>query len=777
MCRSVSLSLSLSVGLLSTATITSTILLSNSVSATGSNTDVVDQINITVPVSCTLEGTGMNTHNAEITNGTYNSAIGETTLKAFCNDNEGFAIYAIGYTDNLNGKNVLTNSTLGSTHDIPTGTAISGNNSQWAMKLSTITTPQPTYPIIIAGSSDDTEKEQGDPDYSTFQEVPDDYTLVAKRTSGTDIGTVAEGTSLKTTYQAYISKTQPAGTYTGQVKYTLIHPHDEPTPPSSMLLTGSEVNIKMKSLASGTTVGSTTTFNMNIKSIKMANSLPADFEPSEANTVSTPDSKYPIYIFFDDTDNAGIMYFYTESDAVVMNPDSSSLFRNYSYLSDISGLADWDASYVSSMAVIFARNRGITSLSALANWDTSSLSDIRGAFSYNTKLTSLSGLEDWNVSKTTSFERLFTGDSALTDISALANWNTSNVTSLYQAFTLSDPSAITSLHGLESWDTGKVTNMEGTFANMTSLTDISALSNWDTGSVTRMVSTFNNDRSLASVAALKNWDTSNVTTMRGMFGQDNSLTSIDVSNWNTSNVTDMAIFYYVEDDNDGTSKLTSIIGLNNLDVSNVKDMSFMFYGAAQITHYDIDNWDVSKVESFNHMFADNYKLENLNLSKWDVSSVKTMYDMFDDNYKLTTIGDVSHWNTVSLIDVGGWLNGATSFVGDNGTLDLSGWNTSNLKSSGEVFRATKLQTIDLSGWSFDSISNSGWDGAGSGIYHEYGNDDSAYKGFGGMFKDASLLTTVYVSQFGLNSFNAAINNGINTAGMWTGSGVSGFTVK
>lgn len=192
--------------------------------------DVVDEVNITVPVSCSLSGVGMNTHNAEITNSTVNSAIGETTLKAYCNDNNGFAIYTIGYTDNTDGKNVLTSSALGSTYDIVTGTATSGDTSNWAMKLSTITDPAPTYPIVISGSSADTDKEQGDPDYSTFQAVPDDYTLVAKRTSGTDIGASAEGATLKTTYQAYISKTQPAGTYTGQVKYTLIHPNDATAP-------------------------------------------------------------------------------------------------------------------------------------------------------------------------------------------------------------------------------------------------------------------------------------------------------------------------------------------------------------------------------------------------------------------------------------------------------------------------------------------------------------------------------------------------------------------
>lgn len=165
-----------------------------------------------------MSGTGMNSHNAEINNGQYNSAIGETAIKAVCNDNEGFAIYAIGYTDSVDGKNVLTNSGLGSTYDIVTGTALSGN-SQWAMKLDTITNTEPAYPISIQNSFD------------SFHEVPNDYVLVAKRTAGTDTGTNAEGSTLITTYQAYIDATQPAGTYTGQVKYTLVHPHDtEETP-------------------------------------------------------------------------------------------------------------------------------------------------------------------------------------------------------------------------------------------------------------------------------------------------------------------------------------------------------------------------------------------------------------------------------------------------------------------------------------------------------------------------------------------------------------------
>ena len=196
-------------------TMLSGIVLSSSI-VTADNDSVVDEINITVPVACTISGIGMNTHNATINNGQYDSAIGETTIKALCNDNEGFAIYTIGYTDDTDGVNVLTSSTLGTTFDITTGTQTSGVDSKWAMKL-TADSGQ-TYPIVIENS------------FNNFHNVPDDYTLVASRASGTDVGTSAIGSTITTTYQAYISSTQPAGTYTGQVKYTLVHPNDADAP-------------------------------------------------------------------------------------------------------------------------------------------------------------------------------------------------------------------------------------------------------------------------------------------------------------------------------------------------------------------------------------------------------------------------------------------------------------------------------------------------------------------------------------------------------------------
>ena len=325
---------------------------------------------------------------------------------------------------------------------------------------------------------------------------------------------------------------------------------------NAMLTNGTIVNAKMKTLAAGSNRDCWTETS-DIIAIHMASSLPDGFIPSDANTVSTAESVYPVYIFFDNRNNAGVMYCYTEGDRIVMNSDSSFMFA------------------------------------------------------FNT---------------------------ALTDISGIANWDASNVV-----------------------------DMRGLFREA---------------------------KSLNNALALRNWDTSNVVDMKSMFSDDISLLFVDVTNWDTSNVRSMSHMFQVGESWKRNGQLIEILGLGNLDVSNVTDMTCMFYGAGQMQFYDIAGWDVSKVESMNHMFCDNCKLRSLDLSGWDVSNVKTMYDMFDDNFQLRTIGDVSHWNTSSLIDAGGWLNGASSFVGDNtGTLDLSGWDTSNLKTVGEMFTYTKLHTI------------------------------------------------------------------------------------
>ncbi len=200
------------------------VLTSLSVSA-----DVVDQINVLVPVSCSLlsNGNTSNTYNVTIANGVYEQPIGQTVLKAICNDNNGYSIYASGFTGNEVGA-TNSNRLVGPNNTyIVTGTATSGATSNWAMKL---TATAGTYAPIIAGSASDTEKQTGDPDFSSYTNVPNDFVRVAYRNSNTDSGNNAVGSTLTASYAVYISPIQTTGSYSGQVLYSLVHPASHAAP-------------------------------------------------------------------------------------------------------------------------------------------------------------------------------------------------------------------------------------------------------------------------------------------------------------------------------------------------------------------------------------------------------------------------------------------------------------------------------------------------------------------------------------------------------------------
>lgn len=172
----------------------------------------VDDIEITVNISCSMTGTVTGGHTETMMNGETSQIGGTTTLKTVCNDNSGYAIYAIGYTDDNYGKTVLTDHTLDSSYDIVTSNTIDSSTSSWAMKLATSGS---SYVPIIVGGSADSLKEASTPDYTAYQAVPSEYAKVVYYTSSTDAGTSALGSSVVATYRAYVSWLQPAGTYIG----------------------------------------------------------------------------------------------------------------------------------------------------------------------------------------------------------------------------------------------------------------------------------------------------------------------------------------------------------------------------------------------------------------------------------------------------------------------------------------------------------------------------------------------------------------------------------
>ncbi|MBR2796022.1 hypothetical protein IKE13_03160, partial [Candidatus Saccharibacteria bacterium] len=149
---------------------------------------------------------------------------------SICNDNNGFAIYAAGYTnDEIGGEN--SNKLVGTTTNISTGLATSGATSTWAMKLTkTSDSGDTTGSNAFTIDSAPNEGEATPASFSDYHTVPNEYVKVAHKTAATSMDTTTGGATLQTTYRAYISPTQPAGTYNGKVIYTLVHPSDASAP-------------------------------------------------------------------------------------------------------------------------------------------------------------------------------------------------------------------------------------------------------------------------------------------------------------------------------------------------------------------------------------------------------------------------------------------------------------------------------------------------------------------------------------------------------------------
>lgn len=105
--------------------------------------------------------------------------------------------------------------------------------------------------------------------------------------------------------------------------------------------------------------------------IHLETPAPSGFTPSEANTISISTSQYPVYIVFDNTNNAGIMHFYTKGEKISLPSDSSYMFYYYSNLADFSDLSDWDSSNVTNMSYMFRSIYTSTFSLDLSSWNTS----------------------------------------------------------------------------------------------------------------------------------------------------------------------------------------------------------------------------------------------------------------------------------------------------------------------------------------------------------------------------------------------------------------------
>jgi alternate signal-mediated exported protein len=479
--------------------------------------------------------------------------------------------------------------------------------------------------------------------------------------------------------------------------YATVELTDEPEtynvtkPTETTLVTGTTLNLRMKELANpNQSFSGTGTADSNIRSIKMASSLPANFEPTWKNEFQYYYGSPVVYGWFDSS--TGTFYFYTEADYIKTHTDMRWAFQEFDSLTDISGLANWHTEASTQMNSLFSGCDSLTSIDSLRYWDVSNVTTLAYAFYGDTNLSNISGLTNWHTGKVTNMECLFYNNSSLTNLDAVANWDTSSVETL--GWLLWGSSSLTNLNGLRHWDTSNVTAINSTFNGCTSLTDISGIANWDTSNVTNMGyimravpvtnltalinwdirnvqyldHAFREMPNLKNLNGLKNWDTRSVETLNSTFYANTSLEDISgLANWNTGNVTNISWMFGSSRSDDEhnistlsplmrwdvhkvtnascafysmSTKLYNLDGLQNWQVGSFTDTSWMFANntSALSDISQLANWDMSNVTDLNHMFSGDYSVNGSSLNRWTIRSDADTSWAFTD-----TIADKPAW--------------------------------------------------------------------------------------------------------------------------------------
>ena len=321
-------------------------------------------------------------------------------------------------------------------------------------------------------------------------------------------------------------------------------------------------------------------FNKKLKALETAINKIEHFKKSaviptasmNAVNIEDEESDYEIKLWLDPTDKTA--YYYTETEKVYLNTDSSKMFfPGLDYEHELRDILDidptgFDTSNVTDMSYMFRDMNNLTSLN-LSNFDTSKVTNMAYMLRGMQDLTNLN-LSNFDTSKVTNMRAIFAGMLNLTSLN-LSSFNTSKVTDMSYMF--SNTRRLTSL-SLSTFDTSKVTDMSSMFSNMLNLTSLN-LSNFNTSNVTDMSYMFVHMHSLTSLD-LSNFDTSKVTDMSSMFSEMLNLTSLDISNFDTSNVTKMNRMFLLSNGYEYNDKLEKIYVNNDFNTSKLAEFSGIF---------------------------------------------------------------------------------------------------------------------------------------------------------------------------------------------------------
>ena len=379
--------------------------------------------------------------------------------------------------------------------------------------------------------------------------TPMNVIQTTSKTNGSEANSIEIGMKL--------SDNLESGRYTNKLIFSILTNNYDHI---AIMTEGPDFNTKLKALE--------TTTN-KIEYFKKSAVAPA--ASMNAVNIDDEESDYEIKLWLDPTDKTA--YYYTETEKVYLNRDSSDMFRTWGYEQKIRNILDmdlsnFDTSNVTNMGFMFLGMSNLTTLN-LSNFDTSKVTDMQLMFWGMRNLTTLN-LSNFDTSKVTNTRSMFQGMSNLTTLN-LSSFNTSKVTDMSDMF--AEMHSLTTLD-LSNFNTSKVTNMSEMFRNMSNLTSLN-LSSFNTSKVTDMNHMFFNVYNLTTLD-LSSFDTSQVTNMSEMFFDMSNLITLDLSNFDTSQVKDMDLMFSLEGTDMLKDKLEKIYVNNDFNTVKLTNFTAMF---------------------------------------------------------------------------------------------------------------------------------------------------------------------------------------------------------
>lgn len=255
----------------------------------------------------------------------------------------------------------------------------------------------------------------------------------------------------------------------------------------------------------------------------------------------------------------------------------------------------WDASVANNGSIMAHIEGTKLTLSGNGSGKISLNPDSTSVFADFSSMKTINGGNILDVSKVTNATKMFNGCSVLESVD-VSNWNTGNITLMHTMF-----QKCFALVGINTkkWDTGNVTSMLATFNQCMAL-KVLDVSSWDVSKVTTMQNLFASCRSLESLD-LSNWDVGNVANMASMFKMIESdncqlVTIGNVSDWNTSKVSNMSAMFQ------GCKNIKGL-DLSKWKTNACTNMQNLFYMCYSLEELNLANWDTVSCANLGYVFT------------------------------------------------------------------------------------------------------------------------------------------------------------------------------